>query len=168
MNINLDSLVARMPALEHAAFVEFDQAVREPLLRWLGEFGLTQPQIEADTPRYLLELGILVVVRRAEIEPGRVLSWLRKQARNLVVPHWEKDEAIQAAETVVTARRVRLSTTKLDGSKATYDSAALALGFPSGWLRRRHRKLRHAAGSWNGQSLAKAPSSPPQMITLTA
>ena len=139
--IDFDYLLQRMVLLEHAAFEEFDDVFRDAVANWLREFGLAETDVARETPNCLLALGVMVVQRRAEIEKGRALVWLRVQTRNLVVRYWREAERQSPLSTQLTADRAHRQVCKLDGSTAAYSLVARELGVPSVWLRRRHRQL---------------------------
>src|SRR5690348_17287530 len=75
--IDFDFLLERMVGLEQAAFLEFEEAMRDRIVGWLREIGLSEEEVVTETPRCLLGLGILAVQRRREIKSGRFLVWCR-------------------------------------------------------------------------------------------
>jgi hypothetical protein len=139
--INFDSLLARMTAWEQAAFAEFDDGLRDRLAEWFRGWGLTEAQINNETPRCLLALGVMVVQRRAEIEPGCTLAWLRAQARNLTIRFWRDADARSIPRVQLYARRTRRLAGHLNGTSGAYAWVAVAFGVSPGWLRRRHQRM---------------------------
>ena len=139
--IDFDFPLERMVSLEQAAFVEFEEGLRDRIVGWLREIGLTEAEVSKETPRCLFALGILAVQRRREIAPGRFLVWCRIQTRNLVVRFWREAESKVAFPSNLTAGRVRKLTNSLDGTAKAYARAACSLGLSPGWLRRRHQSL---------------------------
>lgn len=139
--IDFDYLLQQMALLEQAAFTEFDDALRDLVSDWLREWGMAEAEVEREVPSCLLALAVLVVQRRAEIENGRVLAWLRIQTRNLVVRYWREADQQFSPATTLTAGRTRQQLAMLDGGRAAYSPVARQLGIPPGWLRRRHRRL---------------------------
>ena len=139
--IDFDNLLYRMATLEQAAFLEFEDSMRDIVMRWLLECGLTEAAAIRETPNCLLALAVMVVQRRTEIENGRVLTWLRLQTRNLVVDYWRETDQKSPFSPKLTAKRAREQVSGLDGSSAAYTRASKTLGVPPGWLRRRHRHI---------------------------
>ena len=139
--VNFDSLLVRMAAWEQAAFAEFDDGLRDLLAEWFRKWGLTETQIRDETPRCLLALGVMVVQRRTEIEPGCTLTWLRIQARNLTLRFWRDADAQTAPYVRLNARRARRLAGRLNGKPKAYSRVAVAFGVSPGWLRRRHQRL---------------------------
>ena len=139
--MDFDPLLRRMVSLEHAAFVDFDDSMRDAVARWLIESGVPEAQIAMETPRCLLALGIMIVQRRSEIEPGRFLLWCHVQVRNLAVAYWRELDAQRAPRHTLTAKCVRAVVECIDGTGNAYARAASALGVSAGWLRHRHQRM---------------------------
>ena len=139
--IDFDDLLDRMATLEQAAFTEFEDATHALVSTWLHDFGLPEATVNQTMPSCLLALGVVAAQRRAEIERGRVLIWLRVQTRSLVLRYWREADEQSSPPPKLTAHRARREASKLDGGTRRYARAARKLNVPPGWLRRRHRRL---------------------------
>jgi len=139
--IDFDYLLERMQLLDPAAFDDFQDAVRDLVTDRLRASGLTEEEVQHDAPRHIMSLAVLIVQRSAEIEPGRVLEWLRIQTRNLVVRYWRESDQQASPAPLFTAGRTHQQLTKLDGQLANYSTVARQLGVPLGWLCSLHRRL---------------------------
>lgn len=140
-NIDFDVLIDGVVASDPDMVADFTDAMAEILPRWLREFRLSEAEVTSETPGCLLSLILLIVERRAEIQSGRVLLWLRKESRNLTVRFWRELDEKSSPPALLTAGRARRALVGLTGSRRSYHRAARQLGVPADWLRRSHREV---------------------------